>query len=119
MSDRDEAMTAANVWSHFRTQIAILTAAFFLLVGFQTVQLLRERSNLANVRSAQEPTIQEGLKLRSQLDGLASGAAKLAADGDIVVGDRKRERIFAGHDLVEHSAIADLQRDGRIKDLRQ
>jgi hypothetical protein len=65
-----------------KIQVTLLTLALFVMVAFQTVQLIRERGNLGNVWASQEPTIQEGIKLRKQLDTLANETARLAAAGD-------------------------------------
>jgi hypothetical protein len=65
-----------------KIQLALVTLALFVMVAFQSVQLIRERSNLGDVRANQEPTIQEGVKLRKQLETLANETARLAAAGD-------------------------------------
>jgi hypothetical protein len=77
--------------------LAILATAFFLLVGFQTTQLIRERDNLLAVRVSQEPTLQQAAKLRQQIDTLVGKTAQLAAEGDpgarSVVDDLRRQGI--------------------------
>ena len=50
--------------------------------GFQTVQLVKERSYLKQAESAQEPQIQQSMKVRSALDGLARDTAQLADRGN-------------------------------------
>ncbi len=72
MTDRDR----------FMLPLGLLVVAVFLMVAFQTVQLVRERSNLAAIHAAQEASIQEGAKLRQQLEALAGETAKLAEAGD-------------------------------------
>jgi hypothetical protein len=62
--------------------LGLLILGFVLMVGFQTVQLIRERGNLFEIQLAQEPTIQEGAKLRQQLDSLAKKTAALADAGN-------------------------------------
>jgi hypothetical protein len=62
--------------------LALLVLGFVLMVGLQTVQLIRERGNLFEIQLAQEPTVQEGAKLRQQLDSLASKTAALADAGN-------------------------------------
>jgi hypothetical protein len=62
--------------------MAIVSLSVFLLVAFQTVQLVRDHSTLSDLKAAQEPTIQESIKLRQQLEALAGKTAQLAADGD-------------------------------------
>jgi hypothetical protein len=62
--------------------LGLLVLGFVLMVGFQTVQLIRERGNLFEIQFAQEPTVQEGTKLRQQLDSLAKNTAALADAGN-------------------------------------
>ena len=62
--------------------LVFVLLSIFLLVVFQTYQSLRDRSSLSELRSAQETTVQEGVKVRQQLETLARETAKLAADGD-------------------------------------
>lgn len=77
--------------------LAILAAALFLMVGFQTWQLIRERDNLSELRGTQQPTMDQSLKLRQQLESLAGKTAQLAADGDqgarAIVDDLRRQGI--------------------------
>jgi len=95
MSDNDPAPARGR--DHTRLQLALLTLALFVMVVFQTVQLVRERSTLAEVWANQEPTIQEGVRLRRQLDALATETARLAADGDVgasaIIDDLRRQGI--------------------------
>src|SRR2546422_509212 len=58
--------------------VTLVVVAFFIMVAFQTVQLVRERGHLGDIRLAQEPTVQEGAKLRQQLDSLGAKTAALA-----------------------------------------
>ncbi len=80
MSDDDA--PAEYRYDGTKVQLALVTLALFLMVAFQSVQLIRERGNLAELQANQEPTIQEGLRLRKQLDTLANETAQLAAGGD-------------------------------------
>jgi len=77
--------------------LGLLVLGFVLMVGFQTVQLIRERGNLFEIQLAQEPTIQEGAKLRQQLDSLAKKTAALADAGNAgaktVVEEMRRQGI--------------------------
>jgi hypothetical protein len=83
MSERREGRTAeSRAERSFALPVAITAAALFLLVLFQTIQLIRERDTLGELRTAQEPTVQESVKLRSQLETLAGKTAQLANDGD-------------------------------------
>jgi hypothetical protein len=62
--------------------LLLVTLAVTGWFGFQTVQLLKERSSLRQAESAQEPQIQQSMKVRSALDGLARDTAQLAERGN-------------------------------------
>ncbi|HEX3498638.1 MAG TPA: hypothetical protein VHT04_04890 [Stellaceae bacterium] len=79
--ERDDDRDTANA-ERFSVPLGLLVLGFVLMVGFQTVQLIRERSNLFEIQLAQEPTVQEGAKLRLQLDSLAKKTAALADAGN-------------------------------------
>jgi hypothetical protein len=59
--------------------LVFVLLSIFLLVVFQTYQSLHDRCEL---RSAQETAVQEGVKVRQQLETLVGRTAQLAADGD-------------------------------------
>ncbi len=63
--------------------IGLAIAALFILVAFQTVQLIRDRGTLAELKQQQEPTVEAALKARRQLENLAGKTAQLAADGNV------------------------------------
>jgi hypothetical protein len=62
--------------------VALLSVAFLLAIGFQTMQLMRERSNLTTVFTGQESAVQQTVKLRNAVDSFAGDTAKLAQAGD-------------------------------------
>ena len=62
--------------------VTLVVVAFFIMTAFQTVQLVRERGHLGDISLAQEPTVQEGTKLRQQLDSLGAKTAALADGGN-------------------------------------
>ena len=72
-------------------------ASLFVLMAFQVGEAIHDRGALSDLRSAQEPTVQEAIKLRQQLEALASGTAKLTAEGDegakTVVDQMKRQGV--------------------------
>jgi hypothetical protein len=60
----------------------ILTlSALTLYFGFQTLQLLNERNNLAMVKSSQEAAIQEAQKVQAQFKTLVAKTSELADKG--------------------------------------
>jgi hypothetical protein len=78
-------------------QFAILALAFVVMVGFQSFQLVRDRIALSNLRTGQEPTVQQGVKLRQQVNSIATGIAQLADAGDanarVIIDDMRRQGI--------------------------
>lgn len=65
--------------SPYGLPLTLLSGAFVLWFGFQTVQLIVERRSLAALATSQEPTYANAQKMRDQLDALAAGVARLAA----------------------------------------
>jgi len=62
--------------------VLLITVSLFVLMAFETFQAIHDRGTLADQRRAQEPTVQEAIKLRQQLETLAGRTAQLAAEGD-------------------------------------
>ena len=83
MSDRDRRFSSDGPqdWA-LQLPLILVVASLFLLVAFELFQLIHDHSNLLEVRDSQEQTVQEGAKLRQQVETLAGQTAQLAADGD-------------------------------------
>jgi len=62
--------------------VALLAIGFLAAIGFQTAQLLRDRSNLANVYAGQQNAVEQTLRLRNSVDAFAGETATLAQQGD-------------------------------------
>jgi hypothetical protein len=62
--------------------VILVVVSFFVLLAFETGQAVHDRGALSDLRRSQEPTVQESIKLRQQLETLAGKTAHLAADGD-------------------------------------
>jgi len=77
--------------------VLLVVVALFVLMAFETFQAVHDRGALADLRRSQEPTVQEAIKLRQQLETLAGRTAQLAAEGDegakTVVDQMKRQGI--------------------------
>ncbi len=77
--------------------VILVVVSFFVLMTFETGYAIHDRGALADQRRSQEPTVQEGIKLRHQLEALAGRTAQLAADGDegakTVVDQMKRQGV--------------------------
>jgi hypothetical protein len=71
-----------RVFGGLRLPIILVVVSLFVLMAFETAEAVHDRGALADLRRSQEPTVQEAIKLRQQLESLASKTAKLAAEGD-------------------------------------
>jgi hypothetical protein len=61
--------------------LCLTLAALTLYFGFQTFQLLSERSNLSLVKASQEAAIQEAQKVQAQFKALVTKVSELADKG--------------------------------------
>ena len=77
-----EDTTVVDALRSLRMQNGVLALAIFLLIGLQTFELVRARGTLITARAAQEQTVQQSIQLRRQLDALAKGTTRLAAEGN-------------------------------------
>jgi hypothetical protein len=77
--------------------VLIVAVSFFVLMAFETGYAIHDRDALADQQRLQEPAVQEAIKLRQKLEGLAGKTAQLAADGDegakAIVDQMKRQGI--------------------------
>lgn len=62
--------------------LILVIVALFVLMAVETAQALRDHSTLGELIQAQQPTIEQAVKLRQQLQNLAGKTAELAAAGD-------------------------------------
>ena len=63
--------------------LVIGLAAFVLMLGFQTAQVISQRSALATAREGQNGPLDESNKVRKQLDTLSQSTASLAGKGNV------------------------------------
>ena len=68
----------SNPW----TAVALLTIAVVAWLSFQTVQQIRERTALQNVRTAQEAALERAQKIRTQFDTITKKTLELAQQGN-------------------------------------
>jgi hypothetical protein len=71
-----------QVFSGLGLPVSLAVVALFVLMAFETAEAIHDRGALADLRRSQEPTVQEAIKLRQQLEALAGKTAQLAAEGD-------------------------------------
>ena len=62
--------------------LLLLALSLLAMAGFQTYQLLQQRTNLEALRANQESVVLESQRIRSQLQSIAEGTADLAATGN-------------------------------------
>jgi regulatory protein YycI of two-component signal transduction system YycFG len=80
-----------------RVPVILLVVSLFVFMAFETGQAIHDRSALSEVRRSQEPTVQEAIKIRQQLETLAGKTAQLAGEGDegakAVIDEMKRQGV--------------------------
>lgn len=82
MSDSTRDDEYASGLQHGGLALAITIAALLLLAIFQTVGVVRDHFALTHMRVAQQPAIEQGQKLRAQLQTIGGKTAELARSGD-------------------------------------
>lgn len=77
--------------------LALLALAVFLMLMFQTVQLVRQSQSLVAFAANQESALQEASRLRQAADALVSDVVQLAQQGNAnakqVVDEMARQNI--------------------------
>lgn len=62
--------------------VSLTAFVVFIMLAFQTSQLLRERDGLYAAKTQQDKPLQDSQKVQAQLDALATGTKKLADHGN-------------------------------------
>jgi hypothetical protein len=62
--------------------LILVVVSFFVLMAFETGQTLHDQHTLTELLQAQQASVDQGVKLRQQLQTLAGKTAELAAAGD-------------------------------------
>lgn len=78
MSNNSNSLTAGEV----TLVISLIAFVLFLSLGFQTVQILRDRDSLHQFMSQQDKPLEDSRKVQAQVSALALGTKKLADGGD-------------------------------------
>ena len=68
--------------SSLETAVLLLMLALLIWGGFQATQLFKERQNLKQAFEKQEQLVDNGKKMRTQLDAIAAGTKRLADQGN-------------------------------------
>jgi hypothetical protein len=80
-----------------RIPVTLIVVSLFVFMAFETGQAIHDRIALSDLRHSQEPTVQEAIKIRQQLETLAGKTAQLAGEGDegakAVVDEMKRQGV--------------------------
>lgn len=81
-TESDDTQNAVPAIRGLVIPVCIVLIAFVVWTGFQTSQLMRERTMLKTILASQEAPVQEAAKLRAQLDSIARGTQELANQGN-------------------------------------
>ncbi|HEY3910552.1 MAG TPA: hypothetical protein VGM07_11760 [Stellaceae bacterium] len=77
--------------------LILVVVSLFVLMAFEAGQAIHDRTALAALQRAQQPSMEQAAKLRQQLQTLAGETAALAASGDAgaqrVVEQMKRQGV--------------------------
>ena len=82
MSGDEPGSLPEQVRSDTWAAVALLTIAVVAWLSFQTVQQIRERSALQNVRTAQEAALERAQRIRAQFDTITKKTLELAQQGN-------------------------------------
>jgi len=82
---------------HFFVAVFLIVLSLFLMTGFQSYVMLKERISTRDEFARQAPVIEQAKKMRAQLDSIAKRTAQLAEGGNIharsIVEQLKKEGI--------------------------
>lgn len=79
---------------HILVPICLLSVTVFLLLGYQTTQILRDRDALNVTLGQQTKSFEDSKKLQNQLNALLTGTQRLADEGNQnakVIADKLKE----------------------------
>jgi hypothetical protein len=89
--------------------LLIIGVAIASWTGFQTYQLVQEHAALKTLHTNQEALVQNAVKLRAQLDGIAGDTQRLAnagnANAQVIVNELRRRGVTINPD--SPSAVGD------------
>jgi cell division protein FtsB len=84
-------------WSAPPLPLFLVAVSLLLLTVFQIFQAVQDRVALSELQRSQEPAVQQGVKLRQQLEALAGETAQLADDGNenakAIIEEMKRQGV--------------------------
>jgi predicted histidine transporter YuiF (NhaC family) len=78
MDNQNNSISACQIL----TPITLLAFVVFLSLGFQTVQVVRDRDALHQAITQQDKLLEDSRKIQAQLTALAGGTKTLADGGD-------------------------------------
>lgn len=81
-SPESEAFAETARASNGNLALTLVVFSWCAWMVFQTVQLVRERNHLAQLKANQETALQDATKVRAQIDAITADTAKLAAAGN-------------------------------------
>ena len=64
------------------TALTLVVFSWCAWMVFQTVQLVRDRVHLTELKTSQETALQEASKIKTQIEAITADTAKLAANGN-------------------------------------
>lgn len=94
--------------------LLILGVAIASWSGFQAYQLIQEHDALKKLHASQEALVQNSVKLRAQLDGIAADTQRLANSGNanaqIIVNELRRRGVTINPDSAAAGGAAEAKK---------
>jgi hypothetical protein len=83
VEDREQAASETQPVPSANFALTLVVLSWCAWTVFQTVQFVRERNHLTELRANQETPIQEATKVRAQIEAITADTVKLAAAGNV------------------------------------
>ena len=80
--DNEESVSETTTAPSANLALTLVVLSWCAWTVFQTVQFVRERNHLTQLKASQETPIQEATKVRAQIEAITADTVKLAAQGN-------------------------------------
>ena len=102
LDERDENLAETAPAPSANLALTLVVFSFCAWTIFQTVQFVRERNHLSQLKTEQETPFQEATKVRTQIEAITADTVKVAAAGNAnaqrIVAELKRRGFKIGAD---------------------
>ena len=82
VEDQEQAVSETQPVPSANLALTLVVLSWCAWTVFQTVQFVRDRNHLTQLKASQETPIQEATKVRAQIEAITADTVKLAAEGN-------------------------------------